>query len=117
MLTGKRDSQVIRRTVTLTRADIARAIQRELGLSHTKGLVMVEGIVERLAGALERGEYVKIVNFGTFHLNDKAARVGRNSRTGVEHEVSARRVVSFHPSVTLRERVAASPIVSWGSED
>ncbi|EJU09754.1 integration host factor subunit alpha [Sphingomonas sp. LH128] len=94
---------------TLTRADLAEALHRGVGFSRNDALHLVEQILERMTDALAAGENVKITNFGTFLLNDKAERVGRNPKTGVEVPVSARRVVTFRPSQGLRDQVAGSP--------
>lgn len=93
---------------TLTRADLAEALHRTVGLSRTDALHMVEQILVRMSDALAAGENVKISNFGTFLLNDKSERIGRNPKTGVEVPVSARRVVTFRPSQGLRDQVAGS---------
>jgi integration host factor subunit alpha len=94
---------------TLTRADLADALHRTVGFSRNDALHLVEQILARMTDALAAGENVKITNFGTFLLNDKAERVGRNPKTGVEVPVSARRVVTFRPSQGLRDQVAGSP--------
>jgi integration host factor subunit alpha len=75
-------------------------------MSRAESLLFVEGIMEQIARALERGENVKITHFGTFVLNDKGERIGRNPKTGGEAMVSARRVVTFRPSGELKDRVA-----------
>ncbi|GAB7551587.1 integration host factor subunit alpha [Novosphingobium sp. 11B] len=91
---------------SLTRAAIAEAIKKSVGISFAGADRMVDAIIEEIAAALERGENVKIAGFGTFLLNDKGPRVGRNPKTGKEAVVAARRVVTFNPSATLRARVA-----------
>jgi propanol-preferring alcohol dehydrogenase len=91
---------------TMKRADIAEAIYRKVGMSRAESLLLVEAIMAQISGALGRGENVKIAGFGTFKLNDKGERIGRNPRTGEAAMVSARRVVTFRPSETLRDRVA-----------
>lgn len=91
---------------TLTRADIADAIHRRLGLSRAEALTMVEAIIDRMSEALERGENVKISGFGTFLLRDKTERVGRNPKTGVEVPITPRRVLTFRASQILKEKVA-----------
>ncbi|PNU05466.1 integration host factor subunit alpha [Novosphingobium guangzhouense] len=93
-------------TPTLTRSGLADALHRKVGLSKSDALHMVEQILERMTDALASGENVKISKFGTFLLNDKDARVGRNPKTGEEATVSARRVVTFRPSEGLRMRFA-----------
>ena len=91
---------------TLTRADLAEALNRKLGLSRSESLSMVESILEHMSGALENGENVKISGFGTFLLRDKAQRIGRNPKTGVEVPITPRRVLTFRASQMLKERIA-----------
>ena len=91
---------------TLTRAEIAEAINRRLGLSRSESLAMVESILSHLSDALARGENVKISGFGTFLLRDKAQRIGRNPKTGVEVPITPRRVMTFRASQMLKDRVA-----------
>ena len=93
---------------TLTRAAIAEAINRRLGLSRAESLQMVEAILGHVSDALASGENVKISGFGTFLLRDKNERVGRNPKTGVEVPITPRRVLTFRASQLLKERVASS---------
>lgn len=90
---------------TLTRADLADAINRKLGLSRSESLGMVESILSHMQGAMETGENVKISGFGTFLLRDKAQRIGRNPKTGVEVPITPRRVLTFRASQLLKERI------------
>jgi integration host factor subunit alpha len=91
---------------TLTRADLADAMNRKMGLSRAESLTMVESILDRMSDALADGENVKISGFGTFLLRDKAQRVGRNPKTGVEVPITPRRVMTFRASQLLKDRVA-----------
>ncbi len=91
---------------TLTRADLAEAINRKLGLSRSESLSMVESILEHMTDALEEGENVKISGFGTFLLRDKGERVGRNPKTGIEVPITPRRVLTFRASQMLKDRIA-----------
>ena len=91
---------------TLTRADLADAINSKLGLSRAESLVMVESILTHMGDALAGGENVKVSGFGTFMLRDKAQRVGRNPKTGVEVPITPRRVLTFRASQILKQRVA-----------
>jgi len=90
---------------TLTRAEIAEAINRRLGLSRTESLAMVESIIRLMTDALAQGENVKISGFGTFLLRDKTERVGRNPKTGVEVPITPRRVLTFRASQMLRDEI------------
>jgi len=52
-----------------------------------------------------QGENVKISGFGTFLLRDKAERIGRNPKTGVEVPITPRRVLTFRASQMLKDRI------------
>lgn len=91
---------------TLTRAEIADALNRKLGLSRAESLSMVESIITKMSDALARGENVKISGFGTFLLRDKSERIGRNPKTGIEVPITPRRVMTFRASQLLKERIA-----------
>lgn len=98
----------MRSTETLTRAEIAEAIHRKLGLSRSESLAMVESILQHVCTALASGENVKVSGFGTFLLRDKGERVGRNPKTGVEVPITPRRVMTFRASQMLKDRIAGS---------
>jgi integration host factor subunit alpha len=91
---------------TLTRADLADAINRRLGFSRAESLVMVESILDKMCDALAEGENVKISGFGTFLLRDKAERVGRNPKTGIEVPITPRRVLTFRASQMLKDQIS-----------
>lgn len=91
---------------TLTKAEIAGAINRKVGISQTTSLEIVQAILDAMASAMEGGQNVKIAGFGTFLLRDKRARVGRNPKTGDEAPISARRVLTFRPSQGLKDQIA-----------
>lgn len=90
----------------LTRAEIAEAIHCEIGCSRVEALRMVEAILFSMKTAICYGQNVKISGFGSFVLNHKSERIGRNPRTGKEAQITARRVVTFRSSQGLKNRVA-----------
>jgi integration host factor subunit alpha len=92
---------------TLTRADIAATLNRKVGLSRNESARLVEAILDHMSDALVDGSNVKISGFGTFVLRDKAQRIGRNPKTGVEVPISPRRVLTFRASQTMRAAVAS----------
>ncbi|MGF1550636.1 MAG: integration host factor subunit alpha [Sphingomonadaceae bacterium] len=91
---------------TLTRADLADVVHREIGLSRAESSRIVERILHHLCESLSHGENVKISGFGTFILRDKGERIGRNPKTGVEVPIAPRRVLTFRASQILRDRIA-----------
>ena len=92
---------------TLTRMDLAEAVHNEVGLSRNDSADLVEAVLRHISDALVRGETVKISSFGTFSVREKAARVGRNPKTGEEVPIHPRRVLTFRSSHLMKERVAA----------
>ncbi len=90
---------------TLTRADLADAVNREVGLSRQESAQLVEAVLDLVAETLVDGEAVKLSSFGSFVLRDKNGRVGRNPKTGQEVPIEPRRVLVFKPSQVLKDRV------------
>ncbi len=87
---------------TVTRADIAEIIYQEVGLSRKDSGEILDMVLDEIAKELAEGNSVKLSSFGTFALRNKKPRIGRNPKTGVEAEISSRRVISFKPSQTMR---------------
>lgn len=92
---------------TITRADVTDIICSEVGLSRKDASDIFDNVLNEVTEALVSGKDVKLSSFGTFSLRDKKARVGRNPKTGVEAEISSRRVISFKPSQTMRKIINA----------
>jgi integration host factor subunit alpha len=90
---------------TLTRADLADAVNREVGLSRQESAQLVEAVLDLVASTLVEGESVKLSSFGSFVLREKNGRVGRNPKTGQEVPIDPRRVLVFKPSQVLKDRV------------
>lgn len=92
---------------TLTRMDLAEAVHSAVGLSRNESADLVESVLQHISDALVSGESVKISSFGTFSIREKAARVGRNPKTGEEVPIHPRRVLTFRSSHLMKDRVAA----------
>ncbi len=91
--------------MTLTKAELADLLFAEVGLNKREAKEMVEAFFEEIRNALEAGDTVKLSGFGNFQLRDKPQRPGRNPKTGEDMPISARRVVTFHPSNKLKTLV------------
>lgn len=106
-LPNKQKQGVWMASKTLTRMDLSEAVFREVGLSRNESAQLVETVLDHMSDALVQGETVKISSFGTFSVREKAARVGRNPKTGEEVPISPRRVLTFRPSHLMKDRVSA----------
>jgi integration host factor subunit alpha len=90
---------------TVTRADLADAVHRRIGLSRTESSEFVEAVLSEIFDAIVSGEDVKLSSFGSFHIRSKNERIGRNPKTGEAAPITARRVVMFKASNVLRARI------------
>jgi len=91
--------------VTVTRAHLVDVLFEQAGLTKSDAKNMVEAFFGLIADNLTLGNSVKWRNFGQFAVREKSARPGRNPRSGEVVIVTARRVVVFHASTTLRGTV------------
>jgi len=93
----------------MTKADIADKIQAATGLSKKESAELMEAVFSTIKATLESGDKLKIAGFGSFEVRQKADRRGRNPQTGEAITISARRVLTFKPSVLLRQAVNGKP--------
>ena len=89
----------------MTKADLVDLIYERVGSSKKDAGDVVEAIFDIIKESLCRGEKVKISGFGSFSVNRKRARRGRNPQTGVSITIDPRTVLSFKPSHVLKERL------------
>ena len=94
--------------MTMTKAEIVDRVCDKNKLSHTEGINIVEATFEIIKASLERGENVKIQNFGIFAVRTKNPRSGRNPRTGKEIVIAARKVLSFKAALAMKKAVATT---------
>lgn len=90
---------------TLTKDVLIEMFREKVGYPVKEAKDILEMVLEELKAKLEKGEEVKISGFGKWVVKEKRARPGRNPHTGQKIEITARRVVTFHPSDKLRDSV------------
>lgn len=86
----------------MTKADMADAIFEKVGLSKKEAQDIIEIIFDTFKQTFKEGESVKVSGFGTFHVRKKAARRGRNPKTGEDLEIAPRKVITFRASNKLK---------------
>jgi integration host factor subunit alpha len=92
---------------TKTRADLTDRAVAETGLPRAEVSAVLDDMLRLMSSALMQCETVKLTGFGSLQVRSRAARTGRNPRTGTEHEISPRHTVVFTPSTQLRQALAA----------
>ena len=90
---------------TITKADLADYLYEKVGLNKREAKEFVDLFFEELRRALISEESIKLTGFGNFDVRRKSERPGRNPKTGQQIPVSARKVVTFHASQKLKERM------------
>lgn len=96
--------------MTLTKDRLVEVIRQKTNFSTHEAKQLVEIILEAKKAKLEMGEEVKISGFGKWTVKEKKSRPGRNPHTGDRIEITARSVVTFHPSEKLREAVDSAEL-------
>ncbi len=80
-------------------------IAEKADLSKAQAKAALEATLDGVTGALKEGDQVQLIGFGTFKVNHRAARTGRNPKTGEEIQIAAANVLTFRPGQKLKARV------------
>ena len=91
--------------MAMTKAELVEIICEKTLFTRHESAEFLEQVFAIMKETLEKGEKVKISGFGNFVVREKKPRKGRNPKTGVELAISARRVLTFKPSLLLRKVV------------
>ena len=90
----------------MTKAEFVEKLFTQANLaSKSQAETVLESTIETITEALMDSESVVFTGFGSFKVVERAARKGRNPRTGEEIEIAATKVVKFTPGKTLKEVV------------
>lgn len=89
----------------MNKADFVNAVAAEAELSKTDAANAVDAIIEVVKAALKKGDSVSLVGFGTFEVRKRAARTGRNPRTGETIKIKASKIPSFKAGKALKDAV------------
>lgn len=79
----------------MNKAELVDAMASSAGISKADSGRALEGFLDATKGALAKGDRVSLVGFGSFSVNHRPARKGRNPQTGAEIQIKAKNVVKF----------------------
>jgi DNA-binding protein HU-beta len=82
-----------------------KLVSEKTGISREAAGQAQKTVIEAIASALEKGDSVSLIGFGSFKVVDRAAREGRNPSTGEKIQIPASKAVKFTPSKVLKERI------------
>jgi len=89
----------------MNKTELAAKVAQATQESNTKAAASVNAVFESITAALAAGEEVGITGFGRFQVAERAARVGRDPRSGAKVDIPAKRVVKFKPGQDLKSRL------------
>lgn len=89
----------------MNKSELVDAIATQADLSKAAATRALDATLEAVTSALQKGDSVSLVGFGTFAVKERAARTGRNPKTGDEIQIAAAKVPSFKPGKGLKDAV------------
>ena len=91
----------------MNKSELIDAIAASADLPKAAAGRALDAVIESITGALKAGDSVVLVGFGTFAVKERAARTGRNPKTGDTIEIAAANVPGFKPGKALKDAVNA----------
>jgi len=89
----------------MNKSELIEAVAQSADLSKAAATRAVDAVVESVTRALKKGDQVTLVGFGTFTVRQRAARSGRNPRTGQTITIPASKVPGFKAGKALKDAV------------
>ncbi|MCH4896345.1 MAG: HU family DNA-binding protein [Marinifilaceae bacterium] len=89
----------------MNKAQLIDSISEKSGLTKADSKKAIDAMVASVGEALKAEDRVSLVGFGSFSVNERPARTGRNPKTGEPIQIAAKKVVKFKPGVELADLV------------
>ena len=89
----------------MNKSELIDAIAAKAELSKKDAKAALEATLEAVSESLKAGDTVQLIGFGTFKVNERAARTGRNPRTGEEIKIAAAKIPAFVAGKALKDLV------------
>ena len=89
----------------MNKSELIEAIAESADISKASAGRALDGMIDAISKALKQGEQVSLIGFGTFAVKERAARTGRNPRTGEEITIAASKIPGFKAGKALKDAV------------
>lgn len=89
----------------MNKGDLINKIADSADVTKAQATDALNAVLDGVSGALEDGDKVTLIGFGTFSVSRRDARTGRNPQTGEKIQIAAKNVVKFKPGKELTEKV------------
>lgn len=90
----------------MTKRELVIRVANKLGMTQSDVARVIEGTFDTISRTLAQGGRWELRDFGMFEVKTRAARMGRNPRTGAQVPVPERKVVTFRPGKNMKEVVS-----------
>ncbi|MEO7464286.1 MAG: HU family DNA-binding protein [Nitrosospira sp.] len=92
----------------MNKNELIEAMAAKIGGSKADAGRAVGALTDIISDTLQKGESIALIGFGTFEVRSRAARTGRNPKTGEELKIAASRIPAFKPGAALKAAVNAA---------
>jgi len=89
----------------MNKSELIEAITKDTGSTKKDAEAFIKSFTENVVKALESGDSVQLIGFGTFSVGERAARTGRNPKTGAEITIPASKSPKFKAGSAFKDRV------------
>lgn len=89
----------------MNKKDLIKAVAESAALTNKDAEKAINAVTGAIADALKKGEKVQLVGFGTFEVRERAAKQGRNPRTGAAMEIPASKLPAFRAGQALKDAI------------
>ena len=91
----------------MNKSELIDAVAEQAELTKATATKVVDAVLASITGAVTKGDAVTVIGFGTFEARKRAARTGKNPRTGETLKIAATTVPAFKPGKAFKDKVAA----------
>jgi DNA-binding protein HU-beta len=91
--------------VSMNKSELIEHIAKSADISKSAAGRALDAAIDGIEAALKEGQEVSLVGFGSFYVSERAARSGRNPKTGATIEIEAAKVPKFRPGKGLKDAI------------
>lgn len=89
----------------MNKTELIDAIAAGANLTKKDAKAALEATLDAISASLQKGDAVQLIGFGTFKINERKARTGRNPKTGEEIQIAASKLPAFVAGKALKDLV------------
>ena len=93
----------------MNKAEINDKLARKLNMKQDEARIVLNSVLEVITEALVEEKNVRLVDFGTFSVKQRAERMGHNPKTGEKLKIQAKEIVTFKQGRALGEQFIVKP--------